>query len=734
MKFIDALLCGSVLASSVAVSTSALAQTTPSADPSMVDEIVVTAQKRPEPLSKTALAVSAMTGETLKAAGVVNPLSISNLVPSAQITQAAGVQITIRGVSSPDGTEKGDPSAAFLLNGVYLARQQSLSGSFFDLERVEVLRGPQGTLYGRNATAGVVNVITNRPKFDFEGSVNGEVGNYDTRRADVMVNIPASETVAVRLAAAYNKHDSYLVNPPGVDRSLGVDQDETAVRGSVLWKFGSQEQGSLLVVGDYAHQGGAGPMPVRAQDFFTDVLSTNPTYVGGSSKALRTVRYPFFSDQKQDNKIYSITGELNYELGPVALTYLGSYRVFDRYNLQVQAFPKSASFPDNVVTGTTKAQSHEFRAATKKGGPLDAVVGLYYFKEKTEDSENILTNFSGYSIFAFLYPEVVAESKAAFGQATYHVTPKLRLTGGLRYSRDLKSREGVIIGQNGSTVIDPTLYTVLTLQNARKTFSKVTWKVGADYDLTDRIMAYGSVSTGYKAGGFNDGCMAGSAGCVTPTVDSRLFYSPEELTAYEAGLKGRYFDGMLSLNLTAFFYDYTNLQLNSQQEPPAPPGQLTLNAGKARVKGAEIEAVFTPGRNDRFDLSIALLDAHYVRYRPRLTADYASADLDNSPSTVVVAGYTRTFPLGSGAKITAHADTRFSSSYFNTDFNIPAQFRQPSYWKSNAVVTYAAPEDKWYVEGFVKNIENNIVFSGYQSGRIYVSEPRLFGMRAGVRF
>jgi iron complex outermembrane receptor protein len=699
-----------------------------------VEEIVVTAQKRPELLSKVPVSISAITGSALKSEGVVSPLSISNLVPSAQISQANGIQITIRGVSSPDGTEKGDPSAAFLLNGVYLARQQSLSGAFFDLDRVEVLRGPQGTLYGRNATAGVVNVISNRPKFEFEAAASGEVSNFDAQRAEAMANMPVTDTLAIRAAAVYNKHDSYLVNAPGDDRRLGFDQDEAAARLSSLWQFGSSQQGSLLIIGDYAHQGGAGPMPVRSQDFFTNYLTANPVWFDASSAARRTVRYPFISEQHQDNKIYSVTGELNYDLDRVGFTYLGSYRVFDRYNLQVQAFPKSNLYPDDYATGVTRAQSHELRVSTRGGGPLDAVLGLYYFEERTDNANTILPNYSGYSVFAFLQRLVVGNSKAVFGQATYHISDALRVTGGLRYSDDLKSRQGLTVGQQGSTIPDPALYTILTVNDARITSSKLTWKAGLDYDVTDKVLAFASVATGYKAGGFNDGCSAGSPNCLAPVAQNRLFYNPEELTAYEAGLKGRYFGGILGLNLTGFFYDYTNLQLNSQQEPPAPPGQVTLNAGKSHIKGGEIEAIFAPDRLDRFDLSLALLDARYVQYQPKIGIDFADRDLDNSPSQVIVAGYTRTFPLPWGAKIAARAETRFSSSFFETDFNIPAQFRQPAYTKSNATVTYSAQLDRWYAEAFIKNIEDKIVFSGYSSGRVFVSEPRLFGVRAGVRF
>ena len=706
----------------------------PNAAPDL-QEIVVTAQKRPEELSRTPVAVSAFSGGQMTSAGVVSALDLGLLVPSAQFQQAAGLQITIRGVSSSDGTEKGDPSAAFMENGVYLARQQSLSAAFFDVDRVEVLRGPQGTLYGRNATAGVVDVITNSPKFDFEASANEEVGNYGTLRGAGMVNFAASDDLAFRAAVVYDKHDSYLNDSSGSYEPLGFDQDDVGARLSSLWKFGADDRGKLLLIGEYAHQGGAGPMPVRAQDFYTNTYTSGPIYVDEGSGQRRTVNYTFESPQAQDNKIYSITGQLDYDFGPLAVNYLGSYRVYDPHDLEILAFPSANAYPDTWVTGPSRADSQELRFSKQIPGVLDAVVGLYYFDEKIGNSDTIVKDFAGFSYYAFLYPTVTSESKAAFGQATYHVTDALRVTGGIRSSHDDKSRVGTtVIQTTASPVLDPALDSVIAINNAHRSFAATTWKLGADYDVTSRVLGYVSVSTGYKAGGFNDGCSAGSPSCTAPVPNGRLYYEPERLTSYEAGLKGRYLNDSLNLNLTGFYYNYTDLQLNSQQEPPAPPGQVTLNAGKARIFGGEIESVYKPDALDRFDLSVALLNAKYVRYSPTLTLDYAGRSLDNSPSAVVTAGYTRSFPLDTGAAIEAHIDTRFSSSFYETNFNIPVQFRQPAYTSSNATLTYRSTRGKWYAQAYVKNIEDSIVFSGYLSGRVYLSEPRLFGFRAGVHY
>ena len=696
----------------------------------VLQEIVVTAQKRPEELSRVASSVSAVTGSDLLSGGVTNALSLSTLVPTVRIDQANGLQITIRGVSSADGTEKGDPSAAFMLNGVYLARQQSLSGAFFDIDRVEVLRGPQGTLYGRNATAGVINVISKHPTDVFEASVNTEAGDYGTWRTDGMVNIPISDKFSIRAAGAYNRHDSYLVAGPSATEPLGFDQDEYDARLSADLKFGADDRGNLLVIGDYAHQGGAGVQPVVIGNFFTNPTSTQPVYSNPSSAVARTINYPIAYAPYQDNKIYGITSDLTYDFGPLNLTYLGAYRVFGENDLGTYVNANSNRYAPDWTTGINRSDSQEIRLATSGDGPLKAVLGLYYFREDFDKPYTILNNYAGFALYAFLQNSVVADSKAAFGQATYSVTDRFRITGGVRHSADQKSREGLTVLNKTSPVIDPNTYTIASVNNASGSYSKVTWKTGIEYDITKPLLLYANVSTGYKAGGFNDGCAVGTPDCTNPVVNSQLYYKPEELTAYELGLKGRLLGGALSFSVAGFYYDYTDLQVTS----PGLSGQTTLNAAKARVTGIETSGSYALSSSDRFDLSANYLNAHYTDYHPLVSVDFNDRPLDNAPNYVVTAGYTHSFRVPNGGDIAAHIDTMLSDFYVNTNFANGAQFRYPSYTKTNATLTYNEPNGKWFLQAFAKNLENTITFTGYGVGRVYASEPRLFGGRAGIRF
>lgn len=722
---------GTFLATSLMFTLPASAQEAPAAaDEQAGGDIIVTAQKRPELLSKAPLSISAATGDQLKSAGITDASNLATVIPTVRIDQANGLQVTIRGVSSADGTEKGDPSAAFMLNGVYVARPQMLSGAFYDIGRVEVLRGPQGTLYGRNATAGVVNIIANRPSTDkFAAAVNAEYGNYDTYRVDAMVNVPLSDRIAVRAAGAYNKHDSYLIAGTGVgDHKLGQDQDEYAGRLSLDAKFGSDDQGELYIVGDYTHQGGAGTQAVTMANFYGAATTTSPVYLHPSSSEARTVNYPVVSDPYQDNKIYGVTAEAKWDFGPVNLTYLGSYRIFDQDQRSTYVNYNANRYAEQYQYTKNKSNSQELRLATSGDGPLTAVAGLYYFKEKSDYADTVLHGYAGFPLYTFQQGPVEAESKAAFGQATYEVVKGLRLTGGLRYSQDQKSRLGATIYDRSSSVIGADTNVLSSINDAARTDSKLTWKAGAEYDVTPDILTYGTVSTGYKAGGFNDGCAAGSPGCTSPVVN--LYYNPEELTAYEVGVKGKALNRMITFSLAGFYYDYTNMQLSS----PGLIGLTTLNAGKATIKGIETQFTLTPTSQDRVDLSINYLDGHYTEYRPTTTVDFAGRPLDNSPNWVVTAGYTHTFPLGNGGDIAAHVDTMISDDYYVTYFGNGTQFRNPSYMKSNANIAYNAPDDAYYISAFIKNIENSVQFSGYGAGRVYVSQPRVYGVRAGMKF
>ncbi|WP_343528931.1 TonB-dependent receptor [Sphingomonas sp.] len=719
-------------------------QTPPSAtsEAAAQGDIVVTAQRTSSLASKTPIALSAIDGDALRNIGVTNPTRLEEQVPNLSIVRNNGLQITIRGVSSADNTEKGDPSAAFLLDGIYLARPQAQEVSFYDIARVEVLRGPQGTLYGRNTTAGVINVITNRPSDQFEAAANGIYGNYGTVQGDAMVNLPVSDMLSLRFSGAYDKRDSYLSVNTGTIRDLGRFKENISGRAQAMFRFTPDL--TLLIRGDYSAINGSSPVAVLGTNFYAPLASgqpgyADPQYVGSrsSSRQLRELNYALVNVPRGRSSSKGVDGELNWAFGGMALTYLGSYREFDQ-NVNSTAF-QGVSYR-SLATGNYKQVSQELRLATDGTGPIKAQAGGYYFNEKSDNTLQLFNLLPAYPYYAFLQGPTKSETIGAFGQVTWKVFDTVRLTGGVRYSRDEKSRIGGSVLQKAIGPFNPAT-DIASPNRARVVSNKVTWRAGVDFDVNARTLVYGSIATGYKAGGFNGGCLAGDPGCVSPRSASFLFYDPETLTAYELGMKTRTADNKLRLNANLFYYDYKNLQVTSFYNDNGAPRQFTDNAAKASVKGAEVEATLAPSTRNRIDLQLNYLDAEYVTYEPLGTGnapDFAGRPLDRAPRVVVVAGYTYTLPLFNGGGLSASVRTRMSDSYVMTAQAAARQYVQPSFTRTDLSLRYDAPDGKYYLQGFWRNVENKVLVTSISlsGGTLLVtpSDPTTYGIQAGLRF
>lgn len=736
------------IASTIALAHPAFAQD--AADQPNDGDIIVTANRTSSLLSKTPIAMTAVAGDDLIQSGITNPTQLEETVPNLSIVRGNGLQITIRGVTSTDGTEKGDPSAAFMVNGVYLARPQAQEVSFFDIERIEVLRGPQGTLYGRNSTAGVVNILTVQPKFEFGARADVSYGNYDALNGTVAINLPASDSIAFRVAANIDRRDSYLIDGNSADGiGIGRFKDNKAVRLSALFK--PTPDLSLLLVGDYSWQKGSPTNGVETSTFFSNITSggrptfERPTYLDPSARAGRTLLATQAQYAFRDSTDRGVMGQLDYTMGNVTLTYVGSYRESDRKEFSnVGTLPISADF-----YGSYWQTSQEVRLAYGGDGPLQAQVGGYYFKEKSGIAFFINNLLAANTRFGFPQDPTIAENKSVFGQATYEIAQDVKLTGGVRYSHDLKSRVGATVLDAYSSVVDSSNIgeflgrTTFQVNDAKRNFSKVTWRAGIDYD-SPLGLVYASVSTGYKAGGFNDGCEVGKGdNCALAAGD--LYYQPEELTAYEAGFKFR-ISPEFRLNATVFHYDYKGLQLSQVSNACGGPCQVTSNAAKAKVDGVELDATIQPVDNFTVRLALNYLDARYGQFTPGYEdedaeggfsyVNFAGRALNRSPKWSWVAGVNYVVPVGEG-RIVLDAQTAARSKYELTDLANYAYFYQPGFSKTDASITYNAPQDRFYVAAFVENLENNLVLTGATTGTlgsVTFSDPRTFGVRAGVKF
>jgi iron complex outermembrane recepter protein len=499
------LLCAATMLSTPSVLFAQVAPVNKAADAAssnevVLEDIVITANRTESFASKTPVTVTAITGKQLAAAGITSTIGIADQVPNLQLNRSnGGLQITIRGVSSNDTTEKGDPSTAFLLDGVYIARPQAQEAGLFDLARVEVLRGPQGTLYGRNTTAGVINVISNKPTDTFQAAANVTIGNFGTKQGDVMVNVPLAKTLFFRASVQYDNRDSYWVEKPNPLFKLSDYKKDISLRAQVLGK--PNDIFNFLVKFEYADLKGSAYDQLDQDNFYSSTALRTPSYLKPKSNVARIITNNLAQPDKSANKSLGLSGEFNFDLGPVTATYLGSYREF-KENVESSRDIGFNPAPSNRTTRFEQS-SHELRFATNSDGPFKLQAGVYYFHEKGTlniEIKNVDANILGlpFPLPPGLLVDLVTNSKpvkstsqAVFGQGTYALMPSLRFTAGVRYSDDKKSREGIFrIGPFPSPPYPPSIDFTRAAKNSS---SKVTWRAGVDYDLNDSSLLYAVV-------------------------------------------------------------------------------------------------------------------------------------------------------------------------------------------------------------------------------------------------
>ncbi len=714
-------------------------------DGAAVPEVMVTAQRTASLASRTPLAVSVVSGEQLRDLGAISPADIGPRLPNVHIDQAfSGLRVTIRGISNNDTTDKGDPSAAFMLDGVYIARPAGQSANLLDVDRIEVLRGPQGTLYGRNTTAGLVNVISNAPTDRLEGALGLEAGTYGRRKVDGVINVPVNDALSLRAAVSQLRQDPFLNNGQGTPHRPGMDRDERDARLSAKLKV--NRDAALVLRYDHGETEGNNDRIVPDTNFFNGVAAGKPVWRDSTTEERLTnsFRPPNMTPVQgwHDRRARGLSADLSWNLGPATVYYLASHRKLDqaiRQNYYYRVAPTVALGVINNYDGHNEQDSHELRIATDGSGPLSAQAGLYYFSEDSNTSYA----FQGLQPVGlppyYSFPlHTQAESRAVFGQLTWRVLDDLRLTAGARRTEDDKDRVGSTDFQQGP-VFNPATDR-RQLNAAELSTARTTWRLGLEYDLAPGALLYGSLATGYKAGGFNDGCVAGTSalGVTCPAAaavsESALYYQPEELRAWEAGLKSRLLGGRLTFNASAFLYDYTNLQLSGTAIVSGAPRILTSNAGVARSRGLELDGEVRIGSNGRLSYGATLLDAHYVSYNPTPAVSWGGRKLDRAPSHVYTLGYEHRFAVA-GGELRAGVFARRSAGYVIT---IPSQlleYRIPDHATTDASLRYQPAGANWSVLGRVRNLENSVRPTIIDSfGMTTPSAPRTADVRLDVRF
>ena len=718
-----------------------------------LEEIIVTAERRSESLQNVAIPISAVSGDELIAAGVSDVNNLSKLVPALVVAQSAGpaMNFFVRGVGTFAQSIQRENSVAFNFDGVYIGSPTAPLGTFYDLERVEVLKGPQGTLYGRNATGGSINVLPKRPSLaGTEANVTAEYGNYDAKKLTGGLNIPLGESLAVRVAGqVVDRDEGYL--------SDGTD-DERGAAGRISLLFQPSSDFSATLVGDYFKQGGKGAGGVLQPSSLVPTAPNPDDRIGSSdprSTAELFLRFPTvrsglvtvpIDNSFNRSQNYGINATIEGNVGFATLTTIAAYR-------NSRPDYRSISFGYPFLGDENNSQtSVEARLASNGDDPLQYVVGGYMFLENKEGTDSIDQGPINTTTFTVKQD---SEIYAAFGQATYDLTDVLRLVGGIRYTQESK-KQNSLFTQTSPTNPNPPPRPVL----GDVTFSSTTYKGGIEYDIAPRSLLYANVSTGFKAGGFFLGIGKNS-------------YLPEKITAYTIGSKNRFLDNRLQFNLEAFYWDYRDQQITfigPLQNAPGVfvPSSSTANVGESRIYGTDAELSFQLTPNDLFSAELQYVNSEYTSFDyvqisangapPRVTCAVTPSstvptnaptrlfDVDcagkpgiNSPEWSANLGYQHRFELGEYALV-ASARSRIESSRFLT-LEYLDDSRQGSFTSSDASLTFEAPEAKWSITGFVNNIEDDTVMSGSSGVRPFLNvtytslrPPRTYGVRATMRY
>ena len=752
-----------------------------------LEEVVVTAERREENLQHAAVAVSAVTADQLTQAQVSTPGGLSSVVPALQIADTTGPTslIYIRGVGNFSGNVFADSAIAFNFDNVYIGRPTSTIGFFYDIDRVEVLKGPQGTLYGRNATGGAINVISKQPELGSWGAdVSAEYGNYATVRADGQLNAPLGDNAAIRLAVFHVEHNGYMSD-------CTDDQDQTG--GRLTFRWDPLDTLKVSVVADYAGNdqkgngatfiGSPGPFPGPSFNVSDRIGLSSPqsaAFLAGSPDTLNGRTFAPFPNNAYDHSHGGgISATINWTLPFGTVTVIPAYR--DNYTNYLSYVP-GFELRDKE---SGQQKSVEARLASNDVLPLRYVVGAFWYDE-INHVPDFDVNQQADTSFQTMSTDTV--SRAAFARLTYAVVDPLRLSAGIRYTKEDKDFEGLLASNDRicalgflacptAAILPYNVYTPVpaspfgpfgpvltpagtfdTLSQINNTggnmraasYNKITWHAGVDYDLTPQSLLYASVETGFKAGGFFFSSDNG-------------VYKPETITAYTLGSKNRFLDNRLQVNLELYYWDYKNQQISHLGEDSR--GIIifpTQNVGAATVKGVELETQAKPSEYTLLNADIQYNSAVYnsfVYNTPNLnggagngtgcanggaptttyTVNCSGQQAPYAPRWTLSGDIQQRLPLPNGASLIGEANVRYQSATLTALDFLPEEV-QGGYATADFSVTYAAINRRYFVTGYVNNAFNRTILENSDPVPFsfiltqVLRPPRLYGVRAGVHF
>jgi len=745
------LTCGLGLLAAGAVSSAANAQE--------LEEVFVTAQHREQNIQDVPIAVTALSGAMLEAASINDATGIAFNVPGMAFAEFSPGQalISIRGIATTDDGAGLDNSTALFLDGIYIGRMAGINFDMFDLERIEVLKGPQGTLFGRNAIAGAINVITAKPEDEFGGKVRLTVGNEGILRYQGLVTGGLTDNLSGKLVFNHREHDGFVRNTL-LNKDV-QDEDYTSMRAQLRLALDSSE---WLLSGDFSDddRDAMGRAPIANGNF--DYIGT-ATDLGAGTRGTNASPINGFTDREGSG--ISLHGDINIGEG-VFTTITGARNTKSRWDMESVGAPLGGGY--NLEAGVFGADvndsideeidtfSQELRWTSASGEKFDYVAGLYYFTEDTDRVEQWRIDFNsvatGQIIVGNEYSRTQNEttSYAAYGQFNYHMNDSWTFTGGGRFTRD--ERDYIATAVNcGMSEEDRAAAGFPNFPNCEgvggslriiaETFEAPVSASWTDFSpmgsvqfrASDALMYFGTISTGYKSGGF-----AGSQGVESAATNE---VDPEDVINYEIGFKGDFLNDTLRLNASVFFMDYTDLQV--VRFGPVPGSAFgtfqTTNVGSADIKGLEIDYFWAA--TDNFSVSgyYAYLDSE-VDGLTLNTADgpkdFSGLPLRQSPehSYSIVLNYD--LPAASG-----NYNFRVGYSFVDDQFNdyVTADVTVIEEAKLfDASIGWVSPQGMYEVLLWGKNLtDERYVAHSYRIGPGSIgvwSDPFTFGLTGTVLF
>jgi len=696
-------------------------------------EIVVTAQKREQKLQDIGLSVTAIGGAMLDSVGRQDVTALAAQVPGLQVAQYSPTitVFNIRGVSQNDFADSQEAPIAFYNDEVYVSALGAISGQMFDLERVEILRGPQGTLFGRNATGGLVQTITKRPTRELEGYAQLTVGSYGQIATEGAISGPLSERVRARLSFTSDRHGGYIENRVGRDIGnarfyggrLQIEAD-VGDSGTLLVKLQGLRNDHETSGGLYSHV---------AAGFDADglgfKLGPNEDFWGtcGGCDAFgykEPDKDPFTGSFDRigffDRKYWSATVRYEQDFGGAKLTSITDYQ-----DLRKRFGDDTDMSPVHIVLYDTAQDLYQLSQELRLSGDTDRftwLAGIYGLKIRTDNDYQIdavpvlglLENYGG---------RQKTDSVALFGQVEYKATDQISLTVGGRYSWDRKTYD-FAHAENG---VQDFLFNRTTNPGlAKQTFKNWSGKVQVDYRPTDDVLLYAGVNRGTKSGGF--GVQA-----FTPIDPTTLPYDQEVLTNYEAGFKLTLLDRKVTFNGAVFHYDYKDYQAFMLQGQ----SQIVANV-PARVTGVETELVLRPVRGLMLSGFLTYLDTK-VKGITLPSGRVADREMPQAPKWSIGGMARYAFPAGPG-ELALQTDWKYDDALYFSAFNAPID-REPSRIVGNARISWTSDDDHWTLAAFANNLTD-------KKYRIYnldqaatfgfanqaYARPRWFGGSVGYNF